>query len=122
MYRLKNISPLLKLADSSSANYKSNLTLVSKDNPQRPYSKLGEILKKARQEKGLSQGEVAKMTNFKNAQFISNIERGLALPPNYLMRLFIKIYEVELEYVLQALSQDLVSKYRRKFMEENVGE
>lgn len=118
MYRLKKPAPLLKVADSPSANYKANLTLVSKDQPQRPYLVLGEALKKARQEKGLSQGDVAKMTNFKNAQFISNIERGLALPPSHLMRLFIKIYNIDLEYVLKALSEDLIDKYRRKFMEE----
>lgn len=119
MYRLKKTAPFMKVAENSEKKYQPSLTLVSKDSAPRPYATLGEALKKARQDKGLSQGEVAKMTEFKNAQFISNIERGLALPPSHLMRLFLKIYEIDLEELLKALSLDLVDKYRRKFMDEN---
>lgn len=118
MNQFKKITAQLKIADSSSAKYKGSLSLIKKEEPLRPYSILGETLKEARLKKRLSQGQVAKMTNFKNAQFISNIERGLALPPSYLMRLFIKIYDLDLELALDALSQDIIKKYRQKFKEE----
>jgi transcriptional regulator with XRE-family HTH domain len=42
---------------------------------------IGRFLKEARIEAGLTQGHVAKSLAYSTAQFVSNWERGLALPP-----------------------------------------
>lgn len=76
---------------------------------------IGEYLKKKRKDVGLSQAFVASELGYSNGQFISNIERDLALPPlntitwyadclcmkdkekNKLKRMFIKEYKRQVE-------------------------
>lgn len=48
---------------------------------------IGELLKRARKERGLSQHEITFMLGWSSPQFLSNIERGkCSLPPQYFRR------------------------------------
>ncbi|MEZ4815980.1 MAG: helix-turn-helix transcriptional regulator [Bdellovibrionota bacterium] len=56
-----------------------------------------EFLRGKRIEAGLTQSDVAKKLKFKNAQFISNIERGLAPVPFPTLKLLMKCYDMSFE-------------------------
>ena len=56
-----------------------------------------EYLRTKRLEAGLTQSDVAKKLKFKNAQFISNIERGLAPVPFSTLKLLMKCYNMSYE-------------------------
>ena len=71
---------------------------------------LGLILKGARVEKGMSQGEVASFLGYSTPQFISNIERNLANPPLAIIRKLVTLYGVHPEHIYKAL----VSQYESK--------
>ena len=45
------------------------------------FKEVGEMLRKKRKERGLTQSELANVLGYSNAQFVSNIERGLANIP-----------------------------------------
>lgn len=45
------------------------------------FKRIAEVVSTARQNKGISQEELAKVIGYKNGQFISNIERGLCSIP-----------------------------------------
>ena len=67
------------------------------------------MLRTARVARGLSQNQVARMMKWSSAQFISNIERGIALPPPQIVpelarvlhikpsSIFVAMYDWELE-------------------------
>ncbi|RYZ67224.1 MAG: XRE family transcriptional regulator [Proteobacteria bacterium] len=54
-------------------------------------------LRELRNAAGLSQGDVAKIMGYSSAQFISNWERGLSLPPVTALRQIAFIYKVPTE-------------------------
>jgi transcriptional regulator with XRE-family HTH domain len=47
----------------------------------RNYLQVGEYLKELRQKAGMTQREVSLALGYSSAQFISNFERGISLPP-----------------------------------------
>ncbi len=53
------------------------------------------LLRGARIESGLSQKSVGEELGYKGSQFISNIERGLCLPPLNVLKKMVKIYEID---------------------------
>lgn len=53
---------------------------------------LNELLRKRRIEKGMSQRDVSKVFGYTSAQYISNIERSLALPPVKYIKKISKLY------------------------------
>lgn len=65
--------------------------------------RFAEFLRNKRIESGFTQGDVAKKLKLKNAQFISNIERGLAPVPFSTLKLLMKTYEMSYD--------DLSEKY-----------
>lgn len=62
---------------------------------------VGSFLQRHRQAAGISQAKLAVKLGYSSPQFISNWERGLALPPNKVLRKLIR--------VLQLHPQDLIS-------------
>ncbi len=58
-------------------------------------------LKKMRIDAGLSQLDVSKKLGYSSPQFISNIERGLALPPTKILKPLAKICKVNFEDLKQ---------------------
>ena len=57
--------------------------------------KLGKYLKEKRLAVELSQAEVAKKLGYNSAQYISNFERGLCMPPLKKLRKLILMYNIE---------------------------
>ena len=58
------------------------------------------MLKQLREKKGLTQADVAKRLGFGNAQFVSNIERGLAKLPVKHFKKVAALYGVPVERLI----------------------
>ena len=69
----------------------------------RPYTKLGEYLQKGREKAGLTQKQVADTLEYSTAQFISNFERGIAVPPLSKLRTIIEMYSLSPERVMNMI-------------------
>jgi transcriptional regulator with XRE-family HTH domain len=81
------------------------------------FEKSGELLKKFRIERGLSQGELGKKID-RHAQFVSNWERGLCLPPHEKMSLLVlvlKLKPVQKIQLFNAISQDATDTLEEKY-------
>lgn len=63
-------------------------------------------LQVARLNKALTQREVSVALNYSSAQFISNFERGLALPPLNKLKKLIKIYDLKVGDIIDRLTED----------------
>jgi len=61
----------------------------------RPYVPVGEYLAKMRAKAGLTQRAVAEKLGYSSAQFISNFECGMSLPPLRKLKLMIEIYDAD---------------------------
>jgi transcriptional regulator with XRE-family HTH domain len=57
----------------------------------RPYFRLGEYLGHLRSESKFTQREVSLALGYSSAQFISNFERGIAIPPLTKLRALLKL-------------------------------
>jgi transcriptional regulator with XRE-family HTH domain len=57
-------------------------------------SYIGKYLQDKRLKANLTQYEVAKKLGYLTAQYISNIERGIALPPTKSLKKFISLYSI----------------------------
>ena len=78
------------------------------------WTRVSKLLRTKRLEKDLSQEELGKMLKYKNAQVISNIERGLAgLPPHTLKKIS-EILETPHEIFVDAM----VSDYREHLLNQ----
>jgi transcriptional regulator with XRE-family HTH domain len=66
----------------------------------RKYTKLGEYLQEMRNKAGLTQREVSLALGYSSAQFISNFERGIAVPPLKKMRVLVRMYNMPVETVM----------------------
>ena len=55
---------------------------------------VGEFLKQMRKRRGLTQLQVAREFGWTSAQFVSNWERGLSLPPQATLMDLVKLYEI----------------------------
>lgn len=69
----------------------------------RRYEDVGEYLQKARQKCGLSQREVADTLGYSSAQFISNFERGIAVPPLKKLRVLVKMYKLSVPELMDKI-------------------
>lgn len=61
----------------------------------RHYVLLGEYLKELRLKAGLTQREVSIALGYSTAQFISNWECGIAMPPLHRMKLLLELYRAK---------------------------
>jgi transcriptional regulator with XRE-family HTH domain len=70
-------------------------------------TKTGELIRKYREKRGLSQAYLSEKFDLTSAQFFSNIERGISsLPPEYVKRLSL-ILQVPLSRFTWAYKRDL---------------
>jgi transcriptional regulator with XRE-family HTH domain len=77
---------------------------------------LGQELKVLRDSQGLSQHDVAKALNYQNAQFISNMERGLAFPPIKKLPILARILEIDPGDLFDQVSTAKLEIEYNKFM------
>lgn len=76
------------------------------------YEKLGAFLREARLAKGYSQKEIADALGYSSAQFISNFECGIAVPPLPRMKIMIKLYGLNLNTLMDHVLD--AERYRMK--------
>lgn len=69
-------------------------------------NRLGLFLKSKREEKGLTQSEVARTLGYGSPQFISNIERGISSVPMKSLRLMIDLYGVSADEIVEILLEE----------------
>lgn len=67
---------------------------------------VGNYLKQKRQDKGLTQSDVALKMGYGSPQFISNIERGISQVPIKALRSLIEIYGISPEEIVEVLIQE----------------
>lgn len=78
---------------------------------KRHYTSIGKVLSDARYRSDLTQREVANKLRYSSPQFISNFERGIAMPPIKKMRVLLKMYHLDPSVVIDAVMKD-----KRKLM------
>jgi transcriptional regulator with XRE-family HTH domain len=69
----------------------------------RRYTALGEYLQAMRTKAGLTQREVSLALGYSSAQFISNFERGIAVPPLKKLKVLVKMYDMPVETVMDMI-------------------
>ena len=69
----------------------------------RRYTALGEYLQSMRTNAGLTQREVCLALGYSSAQFISNFERGIAVPPLKKLKILVKMYNMPVETVMDMI-------------------
>lgn len=79
------------------------------------FENIGSFLREKREERGLSQTEVAEALGMK-PQFVSNWERGMSSPPLRLLRLVMKIYGIPDQQLV-----DFVLKQQEDFLRQQLG-
>lgn len=73
-------------------------------------------LKQKRRDAGLTQKAVSAKFGFSSPQFVSNWERGLALPPIYVMKELIPLYEIDREEFYQLMSTEMCRVLRQDLL------
>lgn len=72
---------------------------------------LAKYLKEKRESANLSQNDVAEVLGYQTAQFISNWERGLSVPPIESLQKISKIYKVSKDEVKQKYYEEKLNKF-----------
>jgi transcriptional regulator with XRE-family HTH domain len=84
----------------------------------RNYETLGEYLQNMRLKANLTQREVSLALGYSSAQFISNFERGIAVPPLKKLKILVKMYnmppDVVMEMILNAEREIMSSALKAK--------
>ena len=80
------------------------------------FESVGKLLKDARIVQGLSQRDVSLKLGYTSPQFISNIERGLCMPPLKQLKVMIELYELDSHEVAQ-----LIANAQGDFIREQLG-
>lgn len=75
----------------------------------------GTAFREMRLKQGLTQRDVAKIMGWTTLQFVSNIERGLAMPPKSKIKRFAKLYKVK-PVVIGQLYVDLYRSKLNKYI------
>lgn len=82
---------------------------------KKTWPNMAKLIKPARIKKGLSQGDLSKLLNYKNGQFISNIERSLCSTPPKVANEMCEILDIAKEEFIKAFLAD-EEKYLRDVM------
>jgi transcriptional regulator with XRE-family HTH domain len=69
----------------------------------RRYTNLGAYLQTMRTKAGLTQREVSLALGYSSAQFISNFERGIAVPPLKKLKILVKMYDMPVDTVMEMI-------------------
>lgn len=70
---------------------------------KRPFTQFGEYLQAKRTKAGLTQRDVSNVLGYSSAQFISNFERGIAVPPLKKLKVLVKMYDMAVPEVTDML-------------------
>lgn len=85
---------------------------------ERNYEALGEYLQNMRLKANLTQREVSLALGYSSAQFISNFERGIAVPPLKKLKILVKMYNMPpdavMEMILNAEREIMASALKSK--------
>ena len=82
--------------------------------------KFGAMLKASRASANLTQAKVAKALGYSTPQFISNWERGVAMPPFIQIRKLVAMYKLDRKMVLERLiSMERKLLQSRLFSDQN---
>lgn len=81
---------------------------------ERNFEKFGKYLLSARIKNKLTQAEVSKRLGYSTAQFISNFERGIALPPAEKTKKLITIYNLNKQKTIDLMGQELVERLKKR--------
>ena len=92
------------------------------ERPKRPASAgkakrakvIGEWLRQKREAAELTQLCVAKFAGYEVPQFVSNMERGITLPPIEFLKLIIKLYKISAAEIIEVMG----TTYREYLFEE----
>ncbi|MCB0416758.1 MAG: helix-turn-helix domain-containing protein [Bdellovibrionales bacterium] len=79
---------------------------------------LGNYLKEKRVQAGLTQLAVAKSVKLTSAQSISNIERGMAPVPTFVLRRMIQLYQISEAEIMWKLMDLQLRQWRDDFFPE----
>ncbi len=71
----------------------------------------GAYIKNKREKLKMSQGDLAKALGYKTSQFISNLERGLSLPPKENIDKLCEVLKLNKKELVKKIMQDLVKRY-----------
>ena len=82
---------------------------------ERNYQPVGQYLKRKRQAAGLTQRDVSIALDYSSAQFISNFEAGICLPPMNKLAVMVKLYKVNPNEIL-----DVVLGHERALMMKEI--
>ncbi len=74
-------------------------------------SKTAQLIRTAREARGLSQSDLSKALQLKSAQFISNIERGISPVPRKMIPLLQEYLGLEREELIDAMLDDMRTVY-----------
>jgi DNA-binding transcriptional regulator YiaG len=75
------------------------------------YNKTKTILKKYRNKKNMTQGDLGKYLKV-HTQFVSNWERGKCLPPDKVMSIILK--SIDTTEFLQLYAADMIEHYKKR--------
>ena len=88
------------------------------------FDNVANLVKTARLVEGISQSDVSKKVGYKNAQFISNVERGLCSIPRKNMLPVSRVLKIDPEALLSAMvldySMSLGSSLRVQLADEDM--
>lgn len=73
---------------------------------QRDFQKFGNYLREARLNQGFTQNFVARRLKYSSAQFVSNMERGIAPPPFSKLKILISLYDMDPHEVIDQLLEE----------------
>lgn len=68
---------------------------------KRDFCEFGSYLLKMREKANLTQREVSLALGYSSAQFISNFERGIAMPPPKKLKILMRLYKMPKREVIQ---------------------
>ncbi|MCB0404324.1 MAG: helix-turn-helix domain-containing protein [Bdellovibrionales bacterium] len=79
---------------------------------------LGQYLREKRMQAGLTQLTVARSVKLTSAQSISNIERGMAPVPTFVLRKMIQLYQISEAEIMWKLMDLQLQQWRDDFFPE----
>ncbi len=82
----------------------------------RPYLPVGLFLRKMRDRSGLTQREVALSLEYSSAQFISNFERGMVLPPLKKLKILVKLYSMDVHHLMDLVLESGQNKMKAELL------
>jgi ribosome-binding protein aMBF1 (putative translation factor) len=77
------------------------------------FNSLAALINKARREKGITQVKLSKIINYKNGQFISNVERGLCSLPAKHVNVTAEVLGLTPTQIVEGMVDDYRNKIQR---------